>query len=71
MTTFGWVILGVVGLGILYGLFYIFRWLNCWLFRINEVLDLLVEIRDAIDPGHPAEAPGSDEPRKNSPAVTR
>jgi hypothetical protein len=63
MTTFSWIIVGFFGLAALFGLAYVVRALNGWLFKVNDVLALLAEIRDALKP---AKAPAVT-PRPPSP----
>jgi hypothetical protein len=62
MPTFAWILFGIIGLGVLYGLVYALRALNCWLFRINEIVSLLTEIRNAVSPESQAAAPPRAEP---------
>lgn len=43
--------LGLIGLGIFLAIFFIFRFVSLWYWKINEITDLLKEIRDNTKKG--------------------
>ena len=48
MPIFGWVIFGIIGAGALFFLSFAVRALNGWVYKIDDMLVLLIEIRDEL-----------------------